>query len=83
MHLLKVRRQCSSRKRTDQFRIHYMLSNASGKKGLKKKVCKTDYFHLNLNGLLVTRQIDNTSHGGGGGDGRQEEISPWLSQEIY
>ena len=28
---------------------------------------------LNLNGLLVTRQIDNTSPGGVGGGGRQPE----------
>ena len=36
---------------------------------------------LNLNGLLVTPQIDNTSPGGGGG-GCAREISPWLSQEM-
>ena len=37
--------------------------------------------NLNLNGLLVTRQIDNTSPGGGGGvGGVGRDISPWLSQ---
>ena len=34
--------------------------------------------NLNLNGLLVIRQIDNTSPGGCG----RREISPWLSQEM-
>ena len=33
---------------------------------------------LNLNGLLVTRQIDSTSPGGCA----RREISPWLSQEM-
>ena len=36
---------------------------------------------LNLNGLLVIRQIDNISPGGRGG-GARREISPWLSQET-
>ena len=43
-------------------------------------------YALNLNGLLVTRQIDNTLPGGGGGGGgggcARREISPWLSQEM-
>ena len=34
--------------------------------------------HLNLNGLLVIRQIDNTSPWGC----TRREISPWLSQEM-
>ena len=45
--------------------------------------------NLNMNGLLVTRQIDNTSPGvcgggggGGGGACARREISPWLSQEM-
>ena len=34
--------------------------------------------NLNLNGLLVIRQIDNTSPGGCA----RREISPWFSQEM-
>ena len=36
---------------------------------------------MNLNGLLVICQIDNTSPRGGGVCARRE-ISPWLSQEM-
>ena len=35
--------------------------------------------NLNLNGLLVIRQIDNISPGG---ECARREISPWLSQEM-
>ena len=41
--------------------------------------------NLNLNGLLVTRQIDNTTRGwgvGGGGGCARSEIGPWLLQEM-
>ena len=47
---------------------------------MKRTICSvcSSHLNLNLNGLLVIHQIDNTSPGGCA----RREISPWLTRDA-